>query len=47
MEAAELANVTDFIESGALEHAIMDDPKNLLRNLHSTVYKEAVIATEG
>lgn len=47
LEAAEQANVTEFIESDALEHAIMDDPENLLRNLQSTVYKEAVIAAEG
>ena len=47
LEAAEQANVTEFIESDALEHAIMDDPENLLRNLQSTVYKEAVIAVEG
>ena len=47
LEVAERANVTEFIESDALEHAIMDDPQNLLRNMQSTVYKDAVIAVVG
>ena len=47
MEVAELANAKEFIESNALENAIMDDPENLLKNMQSIVYKDALIAAQG